>query len=228
MSRRAVLAGIGTLATLQRATAQTKSPIAHGILANNPLAQDFEEAPSQLPDIILAGADGLHTTAEFKGRTILMPLWAEWCQPCLGELSDFGKLQAKFGGPNFAVMPVLTDTKKSMTPTIIAQLFGLLRASQLTPWMERDRGSQLMLAMARRGVEVAIPCNLLIAPDGHVVARQFGLKWGAGRGSTPNSADGKPPTLAERAQSGETLSLWGEDAGAEFATAMSNGFLSQA
>ena len=66
---------------------------------------------------------------------------------------------------------------------------------------------------------MAIPCNLLVAPDGHVVGREFGLSEASGV-----KADTKHQLLAQ-AEAGNILSQWGKEAGDEFAAAMANGFL---
>jgi thiol-disulfide isomerase/thioredoxin len=226
LSRRIVLAGMAGLAAARTSAAADTddelpvgdSPIAHGVLANNPLALAFESAPSTLPDVNLWGPNGRSDISELKGRTILMPLWAEWCAPCLGEIPDFSTLQRRFGNAKFAVVPILTGTRKQMTPPLVAKVFEFLHASALEPLLEDHLGDRLMSVMARRKGRVEIPCNLLVAPDGHVVAREFGLR----------SADDGPTTrrgLISRAENGESLSLWGKDAGAEFAAAMANGFL---
>ncbi|HWA30803.1 MAG TPA: TlpA disulfide reductase family protein [Rhizomicrobium sp.] len=225
-SRRAVLAGLGAIAAARPANADSPSPIAHGVLADNPLAMAFEDAPARLPGVALVGLDGSHSTAEFTGRTILMPLWAEWCQPCLGELPDFSKLQKKYANDRFQIMPVLTGTRKKITPEIIGKLFGILHADGLAPLMEEGLTSHLMDTLAVRGVETELPCNVLIAPSGRIVAREFGLKSGQPDDARTNSADG--PSLADRAQAGETLSLWGKAAGEQFAQAMAAGFLDNA
>lgn len=223
-SRRMVLAGITALAATRPAMADSSSPIAHGILANNALAQAFEDAPSHLPGVALVGLDGPHSTTEFRGRTILMPLWAEWCQPCLGELSDFGKLQKKYASDRFQIMPVLTGARKKITPEIIGKLFSFLHAEALAPLMEDGLTDHLMNTLAVRGVEYEIPCNVLIAPSGRIVAREFGLK----RADDAKPADPNGPSLAARAEAGESLSLWGKAEGEQLAAALANGFLDNA
>jgi thiol-disulfide isomerase/thioredoxin len=196
------------------------SPVAHGILADNPLAQAFEAAPASLPDVSILGPNGSRDISDFKGRTLIMPLWAEWCGPCLSELQDFATLQRKYGNDRFAIVPILTGTRKRMTPANVAQLFAYLHADSLEPLIESRNGGILLTAMARGSSrEVEIPCNLLIAPDGRVVGREFGLKTAA-----DFDANSKHQMIAQ-AEAGKVLSEWGKDAGDKFAQAMANGFL---
>lgn len=223
LNRRVVLAGMAGLAATRPARAASASPIAHGALANNALAQAFEDAPSRLPGVALVGLDGAHSTGDFKGLTILMPLWAEWCQPCLGELPDFSKLQRKYGNDRFQIRPILTGTKKQITPQVIGKLFGILHADGLAPLVEDGLTDHLLKALAVRGAEFMLPCNVLIAPSGRVVAREFGLKNGQPDEHKP--VDPNAPTLAARAEAGKSLSLWGKAEGEQFAAAMAGGFL---
>jgi thiol-disulfide isomerase/thioredoxin len=226
--RRTVLAGIAGLAIGGSATAQPDSPVAHGVLANNALALDFIAAPS-LPSVTLVGLDGEHLISDFKGKTILMPLWAEWCTPCLSELGDFARLQQKFGNSKFAIVPVLTGAQRQMTPQAIAGLLDYLHAGNFEPLVEKNFGRTLMDRMGRRNNEIEIPCNILFAPDGSVVGRQFGTHQTESDATVSEAekalmAKGESETLA-RAQSGEILSLWGKAPGVQFAAAMADGFL---
>ena len=206
-------------------SADAGSPVAYGILANNPLALAFESAASELPDVTLMGLNGERYISELKGH-LLMPLWAEWCAPCMGEIPDFARLQLKYGNEKFAIVPVLTGPHKQVTPAVITQMFTYLHASVFEPLMENHLGNILMQSMARRNNKTIIPCNLLIAPDGHVVAREFGLQPRDEDDHSPaQPMQEKKPSLIARAEAGDSLSLWGQPAGDEFASAMANGFL---
>lgn len=199
---------------------ENTSPVAHGILADNLLAKAFEATTAELPDVTVIGPNGSRSISEFRGRTLLMPLWAEWCGPCLGELQDFGTLQRKYGNDKFAIVPILSGTQKRMSPANVAQLFSYLHADSLEPLVENHFGTRLLNTMARSGRGVAVPCNLLIAPDGRVVGREIGMKQ-----ADDFDAHSKHEILAQEI-AGKVLSEWGKPAGAEFAAAMANGFLS--
>lgn len=226
-NRRTVMLGLAAAATGSMArAADSDSPIAHGILADNELAKAFEKAPRNLPDITLIGLEGEVAIAEvLKGRTVLMPLWAEWCPPCLSEIPDFAKLQAKYGGDKFAVIPVLTGTRKQLTPDWIAHLFKILHAEALPPYIEKRFGSRLFETMCKKDRHLTLPCNLLIAPDGTVVGREIGRVTAddASEGEAPEKT--KDAETVTRAIHGQTQSVWGKEPGEEFARAMANGFL---
>jgi thiol-disulfide isomerase/thioredoxin len=222
INRRAILSGAAGFAISGAVRADDNaSPVAHGILANNPLAKAFEPVNAKLPDVALNGPNGSRSISEFKGRALLMPLWAEWCAPCLSELQDFATLQKKYANDKFAIVPILSGTQKRMTPATVAKLFSYLHADALEPLVESRFGEVLLSAMARgEGHEIVVPCNVLIAPDGRVVGREIGMKT-----ASDYDADSKHQMLAQ-AEAGRVLSEWGKPAGAEFAAAMANGFLS--
>ncbi len=175
------------------------------------------------------GPDGEQDIADLiKGRTVLMPLWAEWCTPCLSEIPDIARLQQKYGNDKFAIVPILTGAQKQVTPEALTQIFGALHASVFEPLVEKKFGKKLMLQMARRnGREIEIPCNLLIAPNGRVIGREFGMKRSDDEEAAAQAASANKTDPVARAEAGETLSLWGKQPGEEFASAMAGGFLNQ-
>jgi thiol-disulfide isomerase/thioredoxin len=222
ITRRLMMAGaLAGLAAPVRA--DDKSPLAHGVLADNSLARAFEPSPrDELPSVSFWGPNGRVDFDEYKGRAILMPLWAEWCAPCLSELPDFARLQRKYGNDKFAIVPVLTGTRKAFTPQ---SLGGFLRAAHgevFEPLIEVNRGDWLVQKMARRsGGSSALPCNLIIAPSGKVMGREIGR--------IENSDDDNPAKTAKevmaRVDADAVQSRWGQKDGEDFAKAMADGFL---
>lgn len=49
------------------------------------------------------------TLADFKGKVILLNIWATWCPPCVKEMPTLDKLEKTLGGKHFAVVPLSID-----------------------------------------------------------------------------------------------------------------------
>ena len=48
------------------------------------------------------------TLADFKGKVVLVDVWATWCPPCRRSLPEVAELQ-KAGGERFVVLPISVD-----------------------------------------------------------------------------------------------------------------------
>lgn len=95
------------------ATAEKLRPLARGELA----AVEVAKASQPLPNLAFNGPDGQPTTlSAFKGRTVLVNLWATWCLPCLHEMPSLDALQGTLGGQDFAVVAINIDTRNLEKP----------------------------------------------------------------------------------------------------------------
>ena len=87
------------------ATRPAPVPTAAGGFKFTPLA-----APRPLPELRFADAGGRKLTlADFRGRLVLLNLWATWCVPCRKEMPTLDRLQARLGGPGFEVVALSID-----------------------------------------------------------------------------------------------------------------------
>ena len=95
-----------------KAVAAKLAPLAKGEIAA--LAVDAKPRPAL--DLAFDAPDGKKLTlADFKGRALLLNLWATWCVPCRAEMPALDRLQAKAGGPDFEVVAINVDTARSRT-----------------------------------------------------------------------------------------------------------------
>ena len=46
---------------------------------------------------------------DFRGRVVLVNLWATWCAPCLVEMPALDRLQETLGGDDFEVVAISLD-----------------------------------------------------------------------------------------------------------------------
>src|SRR6266404_1476640 len=93
--------------------AQKLAPLAHGEVA----ALTMATAPLMLPDLAFEDATGQpKKLSDWRGRTVLVNLWATWCVPCRKEMPALDALQNKLGGPDFAVVAINIDTRDPEKP----------------------------------------------------------------------------------------------------------------
>ena len=108
--RKAVLAGIGVLTialagVLTVMFLRSQSPATgpgdleagddgHG---HGPLVVELLRTPLDVPAFSMTDIDGKTITSEsLKGKVVLINFWATWCGPCVVEIPDLVKLQAKY------------------------------------------------------------------------------------------------------------------------------------
>jgi thiol-disulfide isomerase/thioredoxin len=70
-------------------------------------ALTLSDNPAPAPDTVFKDAAGKpHTLAEFKGKAVLVNLWANWCTPCKAEIPSLAKLAAAYAGKLLAIVPI--------------------------------------------------------------------------------------------------------------------------
>jgi len=81
-------------------------------------AAAFNFAPSEptpAPDFTFLDADGKELSLEdFRGKIVVLNLWATWCAPCRREMPSLDRLEAALGGDDLAVVPVSQDRGESL------------------------------------------------------------------------------------------------------------------
>ena len=54
------------------------------------------------------------TLADYKGRVVLLNVWATWCVPCRDEMPSMEKLHREFGSQGLAIVAVSVDDPGAM------------------------------------------------------------------------------------------------------------------
>jgi len=66
--------------------------------------------PLTLPEISIQHWPGKRISlSQFKGKVVLLNLWATWCPPCVHELPALDRLQRRFGEEEFVVVAISVD-----------------------------------------------------------------------------------------------------------------------
>ena len=107
------------------------------------------------------------TLAAFKGKPVLVNLWATWCAPCVKELPTLDRLAA---AKSIEVLAVSQDSGPH--PSVVA----FLKAHQIGT-LKPYQDDKMSLSGAV-GPDTVLPTSILIGADGREVWRYVGdLDW---------------------------------------------------
>ena len=150
--------------------ARRAAPLARGEIA----ALTVRERPERLPELAFTDASGARKTlADFRGRTVLLNLWATWCVPCRKEMPALGELQAKLGGPAFEVLAINIDTRDAGKPRAWLKEVGV---DQLAYYA--DASAKVFQDLKAANKAIGMPTTLLIDPAGCEIANLAGpAEW---------------------------------------------------
>jgi thiol-disulfide isomerase/thioredoxin len=71
------------------------------------------EGDKKAPDFSLMDIDGnLKSLDSYKGKLVLLDIWATWCGPCLANVPYIKELEEKYKDKNFQVLSVSIDAEK--------------------------------------------------------------------------------------------------------------------
>ena len=170
------------LATSQLAAAQApvKSFVMH-------------DAPQPVATLAFDDAQGRsRTLADFKGKVVLVNIWATWCVPCRKEMPALDRLQGAMGGPDFEVIPVSIDRGGIEK---VRGFYSEIGVRHLAMYV--DVSGEALRALRA----VGLPTTLVIDRAGQEVGRVIGpAEW-----DSPEIADILKPIIAKQAGRNEGL-----------------------
>ena len=188
----AVLAGVYGIARLRSNpadaacqgavnTAHRIAPLVHGEVAALAVAQ----TPFRVPDLTFKDAQGRdRTLADWRGRTVLLNLWATWCVPCRTEMPALDALQAKLGGTNFEVVAVNIDTRDPEKPLAFVKDVGIRHLAYYA-----DPSAMVFEKLKTAGKAFGMPTTLIIDRSGCEIGTMAGpAEWASDDGAKLVSA----------------------------------------
>jgi thiol-disulfide isomerase/thioredoxin len=144
------------------------------------------DKPNPVATITFNDADGhARSLADFRGKVLLINVWATWCVPCRKEMPALDRLQAGLGGSDFQVIPVSIDRGGMET---ISKFYGEVGVHNLA--MYSDSSGQVLHQVRA----VGLPTTLLVNRAGQEIGRIVGpADWDA-----PEIAEFLKPYIADQ------------------------------
>jgi len=157
-------------------TPSAEAPAAAVKPSGNPLATGamttfvFKPQPEALPDIRFVNASGAEVGLDsFRGKVVLLNVWATWCAPCREEMPDLDKLQAELGSDKFQVVALAVD-KSGIDGA--KKFLGDIGAAKLEPYADPTAKEGIRLRV------IGMPTTILLDAQGREIGRLIGpAKW---------------------------------------------------
>jgi thiol-disulfide isomerase/thioredoxin len=135
-----------------------------------PPAFSMHPAPRPLPDVRFENGQGeAMSLADFRGKVVLLNLWATWCAPCRREMPTLDRLQASLGGSDFQIVALSIDRKGLPA---VREFYAELGLETLPIYVDETGEAQRALSV------LGLPTTLLLDRDGDEVGRLLGpAEW---------------------------------------------------
>jgi len=136
----------------------------------NSLALSVFEQPRPVPEIRFQDDQGYDLTlANFRGRVVLLNIWATWCAPCRNEMPTLDRLQSRLGAKDFQVIALSIDRKGIEA---VKDFYREVGVEKLAIYLDPSGKGTHDLAIP------GVPTTLVINREGGEIARKFGeAQW---------------------------------------------------
>ena len=122
------------------------------------------------PDFTLTNLDGQEVSlSDYRGKVVLLNLWATWCPPCRSEMPSMQELYERFPRENFTILAVAAPNPPRETRQKIEEFIS--NGSYTFPVLLDDSHS-----VYRRYGSGSVPTSWIVDPDGNLAARLVGAR----------------------------------------------------
>ncbi len=126
--------------------------------------------PDDIAEVRFVDADGRRMSlADFRGKQVLLNLWATWCGPCREEMPTLDRLQTKIGGADFEVVALSIDREGI---EVVRDFYDELELKALRIYVDTSTMAPVNLNV------LGIPTTLLLDRSGRELGRYTGpAEW---------------------------------------------------
>jgi thiol-disulfide isomerase/thioredoxin len=103
--------------------------------------------------------------SSYRGRPLLINVWASWCGPCRTETRSLERLAWSEAGRAFGIIGISTDDYVALAVDWLKQSHGTI-----SHFIDRDLEMEHMLGASR------LPLTILVDAKGRVIARIYGAR----------------------------------------------------
>ena len=130
----------------------------------------LHDAPKSIADIRFEDENGKGLAlSDFRGKIVLLNIWATWCGPCRREMPSLDRLQAQLGGTDFQVVPLSIDRAGV---AVVRKFYTEVELKVLPIYIDTAGSATRTLAT------VGVPATLLIDREGRELGRLVGpAEW---------------------------------------------------
>jgi len=120
----------------------------------------------QLPEAYMTNlAGGVGKLSSFRGKPLLINVWASWCGPCRNEMGAIERLAQRYGGKEFNIIGISTDDDRAAAEKFI----NTSKVSFLN-FIDKNLLLENMLGADR------LPLTVLVDADGRVIKKIAGSR----------------------------------------------------
>jgi thiol-disulfide isomerase/thioredoxin len=129
-------------------------------------------APKPIPAVSFDDDQGRRRSlADFRGKVVLLNIWATWCPPCRREMPSLDRLQSTLGGPDFEVAALSIDRAGI---DVVRKFYAEVGIRNLAVYIDTSGKAPRELGT------VGVPSTLLIDREGRELGRLAGpAEWDA-------------------------------------------------
>ena len=120
----------------------------------------------RLPDAALQGINGpSRHLRDFRGKPLLINVWASWCGPCKQEMASLERLAWSGFAQHINIIGISTDDYPQQAKRWLAQSH-----STISHFIDERLQLEHMLGASR------LPLTVLVGPDGRILSKVYGAR----------------------------------------------------